>query len=72
MSDNNQQISPTGIPTGQPPRQPLLEDQRSRGGCLTTILVLLTIAELYSISSIVKHITHPITPFDRSIFPLSA
>ena len=69
MSDNNQPIPPTDIPTGQPSRQPSFEDQRSRGGCLTTILVLLTIAELYSIPSIVKHITHPITPLDRSIFP---
>src|SRR5450631_256375 len=68
MSDDNQQIPPTEIPPGQPSRQSSLEAQRTRGGCLTTILVLLAIFSLRSMYSIFNYLVHPVTPFDRSIF----
>jgi hypothetical protein len=69
MSDNNQQIPPLGISTGQHSRQSSLETQRERGGCLTIILLFFTIITFYSISSIIKAITHPASAYDRSIFP---
>lgn len=69
MSDDNQQIPPAEIPTGQPARQSSFEDQRSRGGCLTTIVVLFTILSLRSMYSIFNSLIHPISAFDRSLFP---
>ena len=72
MSDDNQQIPPVEIPTGQPARQSSLEAQRTRGGCLTTILVLFAIVSLRNAYSIFNSLIHPITAFDRSIFPFSS
>jgi hypothetical protein len=69
MSDDNQQITPPEIATGQHSRQSTFEAQRERGGCLTIILLFFTIITFYSISSIFKALTHPASAYDRSIFP---
>lgn len=69
MSDDNQQISSADMSVGEHSRQLSFEARRKRGGCLTTILVLFVINAFYSVFINFKSLTHPITAFDRSIFP---